>query len=452
MPLTGDPLDGGWRGAHLLRRILGCAGVRGRIGVSRSLGILAVVCVIPGCASRERTNPFDPDNPDTGGTPALLRVLADDRSVHLRWDLSGFEGVRQVRILRQPEGGAEETAYFYDGAGPGAELDSLVENGRTTAYRLEVGAQPTPLSTAVVQATPGGSEPWVGDASGGGVVRLTPDGRGVLFRAESGRDLVGLAMEEDGSLWAADYGYDAVIRIARDGERREVFDLEGANTLAVDAADGRLWVGSFDQRTVFLLEGDGRIDWADPGAGLVENVRAAPGGGAWVASRDHTVSLLREGAVLFREDDFAWPLGLACDRAGRAWVTDRDTSGVHPHGGVYRYEPGGVRREKSPVLFSSPRDVEPDGDDGAWVADPELRGGGVAHLDRSLHEQGFVPCPGAEAVAWDPVNRRLWVCRPTAGRLEVFVAAPGGAGEEMRHFVSLYVGGRPVVVRGAWRR
>ncbi len=415
--------------------------VRGLPGV---IGIAVLIHLTSGCETRARTNPFDPRNPDTGGAPALLRALADSGSVDLYWELGQFRDVRGGRILRRPEGGPEETAFSFSGIGAGAMVDRGLESGRTWSYRLEVDAQSGPISSAAVVAMPGGSEPWVGDAAGGGVARLTPDGRGVRFRAEPGRDLVDLTMEEDGSFWAADYGNGAVVGSDREGRRREAFDLYGANTIAVDAADGRLWVGSFDQRVVFLTERDGRTSWGDSGAGLVERVRAAPGGGAWVASRDHTVSFLRNGAVLFRASDLAQPVGLAVDSMGRAWVTDRGD------GRVYRYGPGGILRQESPALFDSPQDAETDEHGGAWIADPGR--GGVVHLDSSLRERTFVPCPDAQAVAWDAPNQRLWVCRAPVGRVEVFAVAPGGAVEEVRLLVSLEVGGRPVVVRGTWRR
>jgi streptogramin lyase len=414
------------------------------IRITGMVGIVVTLCLLPACASRERTNPFDPGNPATGGTPPLLGALADDGSVRLQWELGGFETVHGVRILRRPEGGDEETAFSFPGIGPGQVIDAGRQNGVALQYRLEVESQPVPLSTTATEATPGGSEPWVGDASGGGVLRLTPDGRGVLYRTEPGRDVLDLAIEEDGSLWVADYGDGAVVQLDRAGRRLEAFDLYGASSVAIDVEDGRLWVGSFDLRAVFLVERDGRVTWTDPGAGLVESVRTAPGGGAWVVSRDGSVRFLRGGAVLFRDTDVAQPVGLAVDDARRAWVADRGDSSV------YRYEPGGILRQRSRGRFVSPRDVAPDGRGGAWIADPGR--GGLVHLDLSLHEQAFVPCPDVEAAAWDPVNRRLWACCPRPGRVDVFALGADEDGGDARLVASLASGGRPVVVRGNWRR
>jgi sugar lactone lactonase YvrE len=413
-------------------------------GVSALAGLAVLVHLTAGCETRSRTNPFDPRNPDTGGTPPLLHALADSGSVDLSWELGAFRDVRGVRVLRRPEGGAEAVAFSFSEIGPGAVVDRGLANGNTWSYRLEVDAPSGLLSSAVVVATPGGSAPWMGDAAGGGVVRLTPDGRGVRFRVEPGRVVVDLAMEGDGSFWAADYENGAVVASDREGRRRAVFGLSGVSTLAVDAADGRLWVGSFDERVVFYKERDGRTIWADSSAGMVERVRAAPGGGAWVASRDHAVSFLREGAVLFRARDLVRPAGLAVDASGRAWVTDRGD------GTVYRYAPGGLLREKSGASFNSPRDADSDGSGGVWIADPGR--GGVVHLDSSLRETAFVACSDAQAVAWDAPNRRLWVCRPSIGRVDVFAVAPDEMAEETRLLTSLAVGGRPVVVQGVWRR
>ncbi len=413
-------------------------------GLGRVFGLALLAGLAASCDPRERANPFDPGNPDTGGAPTVLQALSDDGAVDLRWDVRSFEDVHAVRLLRRPEGGAEEIAFVFAGSGPDATTDRGLANGQAWHYRLEVVTAPASVFSAEAIATPGGSAPWIADARAGGAARLTPDGRGVRFRAEPGRDLLDLTMEEDGSLWAADYGYGAVVRIDRTGRRQEEFVLPGASTVALDAADGTLWVGSFDQRAVFHLQRDGVVRWTDPAAGLIERVRAAPQGGVWAVSRDRSVSFLFDDEVWFRAGDMAEPVGLAVDSLGRAWVAD-PAAGV-----VYRIWPGGFPIEASSAAFQTPRDVEPDGAGGAWVADSGR--GGVVHLDDSLLEQTFVPCAGARGLAWDAANQRLWVTRPEDGRVEVFAVSAGSRAEEARLLASCDLGGRPVVVRGIWRR
>src|SRR4029453_5972282 len=56
----------------------------------------ALVLVSAGCSNRDRNNPFDPGNPDTGGMPPDFRAIADDRKNTLTWgtvvspSLAGF--------------------------------------------------------------------------------------------------------------------------------------------------------------------------------------------------------------------------------------------------------------------------------------------------------------------------------------------------------------------------
>ena len=54
---------------------------------SRSAALaLVALLALAGCEGRLRTNPLDPENPQTGGGPLGFVALGDNSVVHLKWN------------------------------------------------------------------------------------------------------------------------------------------------------------------------------------------------------------------------------------------------------------------------------------------------------------------------------------------------------------------------------
>ena len=67
----------------------------------RTLYPMVLVLVFCGsCETRVRENLFDPLNPDTGGRPPLLRVIARNRFADLRWEDAGIPGLTSFAIYQ----------------------------------------------------------------------------------------------------------------------------------------------------------------------------------------------------------------------------------------------------------------------------------------------------------------------------------------------------------------
>lgn len=409
----------------------------------------AAILLLAGCEDRARTNPFDPGNPATAGEPRLLEAVAGNRTVALRWDVGSFDDDSHLRLLRAI--GAEPEAVIRDliFERTGLLHDDLLPNGVEIRYRLEILApNGVWLSSRPDTAMAGASLPWIGDAAGGGVGLLSPDGRDLRLRAEKGRDVLDLEPEPSGRVWIADYGYGAILCLDAEGTRCAAWAVPGANTLALDRREDILWVGSFDQRRVMRYRLDGALASEDTAFALVERVRAARGGGAWVTERDQDgrgrVRLLHRGGVLQEWTGFVRPVGIAVDSSGGGWVAD-------PAGGtVTRLAADGSRQESAHGLLQDPAELDVDGADGAWIAD---RGrGGIVYLDANLAERAFLPLPGVTHLAWDPLHRRLWAVLSRTGRVEVYAVSGSVSGGLMfRRAAVLGVGGRPVSPGGRWR-
>jgi hypothetical protein len=411
---------------------------------------LFLVCLLlaplTGCEDRERDNLFDPENTETGGRPRILSAVAGSGEVQLRWSLEGYRRVAEVRLLRTLGAAPEQIIVRRSPGGSGEYLDQLIENELEGIYRLAVQAPDGGwLYSESDTARTGDAIPWLGDAAGGGLSRLSPDGRDRLFRVRDTYEVLDVAPAADGSVWAADYGFGEVVWVGPDQFRRESWECYGANTLALDPATDLIWVGAFLQQRVYLYDPIGTPVWIDSTAGLVEQLRAAAGGGAWYCARGGIVRRIRADRTLRTWTDFVQPTGLMVDDAGDAWVTDRGADRVE------RLSSSGDRREVSPAAFVDPVEIESDGAGGAWVSDPGR--GGVVHLNETLGEDAFVAVPDAWSLSWDLGHRRLWVARPAVGRIDVWRLTPGESPAwSAALLASLEVGGRPNVLRAEWRR
>jgi sugar lactone lactonase YvrE len=172
-----------------------------------ALLILAAALALAGCSQRERANPFDPANPQTGGRPSGFDAVAGFAVVRLQWDARpdlAIDGFLLSRLapgdsLWRPLAGVLPTYS-------NQYLDSGVQNGRRVRYRLDYVVAGVPLGRpAEDDATPGALRPWVADPGAGELVRLSPDGRDVTLREQRLGSVERIAVDpDDGFVWASD--------------------------------------------------------------------------------------------------------------------------------------------------------------------------------------------------------------------------------------------------------
>lgn len=208
--------------------------------------ILAALVALAGCSQRERANPFDPVNPQTGGRPSGFRAVAGYGDVRLSWDpkpgvgIDGFQLHRRLSTdsLWRPLGGLLAP-------GDSRFLDSGLPNGRRVRYRLDyvIGGRPTGRP-AEDEATPGPLRPWVADAGAGALVRLSPDGRHESHRETRFGPVSRLAVDPgDGFLWASAAGtglvwaFDPFSLFAR-----SIPGLSTPDAMAISPFDRTVWV------------------------------------------------------------------------------------------------------------------------------------------------------------------------------------------------------------------
>lgn len=406
-------------------------------GLPLNLVMTAVLLVLvaSGCEQRDRANPFDPRNPDTGGVPPLLSSRAGNGQVALSWDVEPLDGVVRTYLHRRFREGVVKP-LTPNGLDPSVHeyVDPSPQNDVRYEYRLEleiVGGERA--FSAWDAATPGDAVPWVADSDGGGLSRLTPDARDRILRLGSGWILDVAVDSLDASVWCVDYLNGLLLHYDLEGSQLLRVSVPGARAVAVDRDSASVWVGSFDRRRLERRWRDGGPAWSDSTAGYVEDLASASPDGVWLVNRDGDLRLYRDDHAIVSITELRHPISLAAEPGGSILVLERGTENAPAR--VRRYDPFGIPLGTSTGAFSSPSDIAEDGAGGGWVADPGR--GGLVHLGAGLDETGFVPFAGVLGVTWDARSRYLWV----AGSFGVSILNEQGSA-----ISGLALGPRPIKV------
>ncbi|MBD3334894.1 MAG: hypothetical protein GF355_05210 [Candidatus Eisenbacteria bacterium] len=418
-------------------------------GVLRALGILRVLPAVLlgtlviaglGCDSRDHTNPLDPGNPETGGRPEVLTALAGDGAVELHWETFAYEDL-VTQTLRRSWGG-DSSMVVAAGLGPGAVTwrDTDVRNGTRYTYQLawSFSGSATPVDLPPAAARPGPAVIWATDALSGGVLRFTPDGQALLYRIGAGRHTLDLTVDPDsGIVWAADFGREEIISYHPARDELLIRPVTGVSTVSYDPVSDLLWAGSYFSESVSIHEPAGLRVGHHGGLGLVEDVEAVPGGGAYAAARGAGVwrfeADLQADPQLVLERQ--WPVAVAYDSvAAGVWILDRGNNELVflPDGGEARTALAGL---------AEPVDLAADGEGRCWVVDGAgsaqrvAPGGGV---DLTL-----TPPHRPAGVAVDPGRREIWLTSSGVGAVWLY----DHAGRELFNWRG---GAGPRRIAGAW--
>ncbi len=225
----------------------------------RACALLLAALALSGCSERERSNPLDPQNPDTHGAPTGFRAVTNRDTARLSWDpmdVSGLEGY----ILERSVAGEPMDLL----ADVPQEVTQYLDNQLTfdTRYSYTVRAvtregesRPAEPDTVV----PGPHNFWVADFPRGIVRRVSYDGGHVLAERRFISPEALAYQTEEGQLWVADFFERAVY--ALDVELNELLHLTLSGRpieLAIDTATQALYILETDPDDIVVisLEGD----------------------------------------------------------------------------------------------------------------------------------------------------------------------------------------------------
>jgi hypothetical protein len=310
----------------------------------RATGALLVLLLwIGGCAERDRSNPLDPHNQETGGLLAGFNALAGDHQVELRWTRLTQTGVLGYRLLRSIPGGSPEYIGEIYASNLAGAVDSTVLNGETYIYRLVAQlASGDSVSSPPDTASPGTRKIDVLAAGVPGLAGLTPDARDLLFVLPSEEAFEDMELDRiHGVLWLTLPGAGVVLRDRFDGTSAGVpLQITGPADVSVSNNQRSLgWIAIPSSQKVEAFEVAGTVFHTIGSVGETHVVEV--GTTVWIGNQNGTVyRYLPDGLDPLGK----WELGgsviaIAMDERSRsAWVATRVSESDPYHDTIYRID------------------------------------------------------------------------------------------------------------------
>ncbi len=214
------------------------------------------------CSNRPRSNPLDPENPQTGGVPPAPDVISSLDTVTVRWEPFSFIDLTAVLVHRKLLG---ETQFSLV-AELSPEKTEFRETGaafrRDRWYRISLQAQDyqTPLSPAA-HIRPGPTFVWATNSGQGTVAKFTHDGEHLVFQKGFFLQPTQIVVDSRNHfLWVADFWARQVVRLSSQGNATGVeVAIPNVMDMAVDSTDGSLFVLSREPGELRRVAPDGKI-------------------------------------------------------------------------------------------------------------------------------------------------------------------------------------------------
>lgn len=402
----------------------------------------AALLLLPGCTTRDRSNPLDPRNSHTGGTIPGFNALAGDSVVELRWVPLAQSGVRGYRIQRWKPGESPQLLGAVDYA-PYVVVteDHTVSNDSTYVYRLIAHFDTGDSAVSPPDSATPGARRIV--ALGADVITLagfTPDLRDFLYTREGGDPFDDMDLDRRSeTLWVlAEEVTGAVLRrFALNGvPLDEGILLSPSTDISVGGTRGIAWVALPNEGAVAGFAGgpSGPVEVNRiqvPGSPQV--VRAGTlDASVWVGTQEGRVFRADPNApsdrTIVGEWDFGAPIGpIAMDETEHAaWVMVRGDQEFHD---LYRIAVADSTARLVRSGLDNVVDLETDARTGdLWVSErgvPHAGTGAVLRLTRAGSEELKLASLEPYGLEVDLNDGTCWLTELRSNR--ILRVAPNGA-------------------------
>jgi len=395
----------------------------------RAALLLATLLLLAGCTTRERVNPLDPKNEQTGGALVGFNAIAANGVVELRWPELPLNGLVGYRIQRWKPGEPPEYLRSSDYAPTTiAAEDSGVANDSTYVYRLiaHLAGGDSALS-APDTATPGTRQIFLLEADIPALTRLTPDARDFLYQLASDKSYADLELDKKhGVLWVS--ADDAGLVLKKSFEGATVGEPNPIGTpgdLTVSNNRGVAWVVSITGQRVVQFGpdlNDPAIQRSISGVGHPRVVEAGTlDPSVWIGNDEGEVYRYRaaDGTL-----ETFWSLHAGLIRAialdetqGCAWVVTRETT----TGNLYYLNPADTSATLVLPDLINVVDLAVDhGTGDLWISEraaPQLGAGRLSHITRAGTMIGALTGVEPYGIDVDSLDGTCWATDLHSNRL-----------------------------------
>ncbi|MFZ5518597.1 MAG: hypothetical protein ACOY90_18350 [Candidatus Zhuqueibacterota bacterium] len=295
------------------------------------LSLLATgILLLLSCSDRERLNPIDPQNPETGGRPQGFRGYSEYNQATLLWPPIGLENFSGHHIYRKTVGDTAFRLIHFTPPDSNLYRDRNLVYDQSYQYCMTVKAGDfESLPGDTIRMTPGPTFIWATDVFLRYVLKITHDGSTVIDRIPvDGYPWDIELISSTGELWYTDVMLNRVLAIDRMGGQRIVDELESGEPVALsfDARENRVWLADETLGKILVYDTQGAKTAEYDGFTKPYYLDADGGSGAcWIADigSDQVVKMNRDGGIAVVIDSLYRPKCLAVNQThGDCWVAD----------------------------------------------------------------------------------------------------------------------------------
>ena len=208
--------------------------------------LLLIVICFHSCSDRERLNPIDPQNPETGGRPQGLRVYSEYDQATLRWLNIGLDSFEGYYIYRKTLGDTAFQLIYITPPDSQVFIDKKLVYDQLYEYCITVKAEDfESLPSDTVSITPGPTFIWATDVFLRYIFKLTHDCSSVIERISvDGYPWALSPVTDAGEFWYTDVFLNRVYGVDRLQNQRIIDYLDTGEPidLAMDEYHNQVWV------------------------------------------------------------------------------------------------------------------------------------------------------------------------------------------------------------------